>query len=71
MSGFALEIAVYLPHPAIWAYWTLLGHITVAVELLLLLPFTKFAHVLYRTMAVYLHALKQLPVMEKAEASTD
>jgi nitrate reductase gamma subunit len=71
MSGFVLEIAVYLPHPEVWAYWTLLGHITVAVELLLLLPFTKFAHVLYRTIALYFHALKPLAVAEKAEAGAD
>jgi quinone-modifying oxidoreductase, subunit QmoC len=71
VSGFALEIAVYLPHAEIWAYWTLLGHIAGAVELILLAPFTKFAHVLYRTMAVYLHTLRQLPVTKKAEAGTD
>jgi ferredoxin len=71
VSGFALEIAVYLPHAEIWAYWTLLGHIAGAVELILLAPFTKFAHVLYRTMAVYLHTLKPLPVTKKAEAGTD
>jgi ferredoxin len=71
ISGFALEFALYLPHPAIWAYWTLLGHIAVAGELLLLMPFTKFAHVMYRTIALYLHALKPLPVAEKAEVGTD
>ena len=71
MSGFALEIAVYLPHPAIWAYWTLLGHITVAVELLLLLPFTKFAHAMYRTMAIYFHSLKPMPAAKKVPAGTD
>ena len=71
VSGFLLEIAVYLPHPAVWAYWTLLGHIAVAGELLLLAPFTKFAHAMYRTIALYLHALKPLPVTEKVEAGAD
>lgn len=71
LSGFALEIAVYLPQPAAWAYWALLFHVTVAVELLLLAPFTKFAHVMYRTVALYIHALKPLPVTQKAEAGTD
>ena len=70
VSGFALEVAVYLPHPAPWAYWTLLGHISVAIELLLLLPFTKFAHALYRSMALYLHALKPLPVTEEVAAAS-
>jgi ferredoxin/nitrate reductase gamma subunit len=71
ISGFALEIAVYLPHPAIWAYWTLLGHISVAVELLLLLPFTKFAHAMYRTLAIYIHSLKPLPATKKVPVGTD
>jgi ferredoxin len=71
VSGFALEVAVYLPHAETWAYWTLLGHIAGAVELILLAPFTKFAHVLYRTLAVYLHILKPLPVTKKVEAGTD
>jgi nitrate reductase gamma subunit len=71
VSGFVLEFAIYMPHPAIWAYWTLLGHIAVAGELLLLMPFTKFAHVMYRTIALYLHALKPMPVPEKAEAGAD
>lgn len=71
VSGFALEIALYLPQPAIWAYWTLLGHITVAVELLLLLPFTKFAHAMYRTLAIYIHSLKPVLVTKKVSAGTD
>jgi len=71
VSGFVLEFAIYMPHPAIWGYWTLLGHIAVAGELLLLMPFTKFAHVMYRTIALYLHALKPMPVPEKAEAGAD
>jgi ferredoxin/nitrate reductase gamma subunit len=71
VSGFMLEIAVYLPTPAPWAYWTLLGHISVAAELLLLLPFTKFAHAIYRTIALYFHALKPIPVTEPAKAGTD
>ena len=71
ISGFMLEIAVYLPNPAPWAYWTLLSHISVAAELLLLLPFTKFAHAIYRTIALYFHALKPVPVTEPAKAGTD
>ena len=59
VSGFALEAALYLP-PQTWGYWMLLGHVTVAMEMMLLLPFTKFAHVIYRTVALYLGALKPL-----------
>jgi len=71
ISGFVLEIALYLPQPVIWAYWTLLFHISVAGELLLLLPFTKFAHAIYRTIALYFHALKPVPVIEVAKAGAD
>ncbi|HVN15505.1 MAG TPA: 4Fe-4S dicluster domain-containing protein [Anaerolineales bacterium] len=71
VSGFLLEIAVYLPNPAPWMYWTLLSHITVAAELLLLLPFTKFAHAIYRTIALYFRALKPMPVTEPTKAGTD
>ncbi|HEY9153382.1 MAG TPA: hypothetical protein VIN60_10885, partial [Anaerolineales bacterium] len=71
ISGFVLEIAIYLPQPAIWAYWTLLFHISVAGELLLLLPFTKFAHAIYRTIALYFHVLKSVPVAETVKAGTD
>ena len=71
VSGFILEIALYLPQPAAWAYWTLLFHISVAAELLLLLPYTKIAHAIYRTIALYFHALKPIPATEPAKAGTD
>ena len=71
LSGFLLEIAVYLPNPAPWMYWALVGHISVAAELLLLLPFTKFAHAIYRTIALYFHALRPIPVTQPAKAGTD
>jgi ferredoxin len=67
-SGLVLEAAIYLPRPAPWVYWLLLGHVAVSVELLLLLPFTKFAHALYRTVAVYLHALTAAPAPARSEA---
>ncbi|HTX78381.1 MAG TPA: 4Fe-4S dicluster domain-containing protein [Longilinea sp.] len=71
VSGFLLEIAVYLPTPAPWMYWTLPIHVSLAGELLLLLPFTKFAHAIYRTIALYFHALKPVPADEPVKASTD
>jgi ferredoxin len=67
-SGLALELAIYLPRPAPWAYWLLLGHVAVSVELLLLLPFTKFAHALYRTVAVFVHALGPGLAARRSEA---
>jgi ferredoxin len=68
MSGFALEAAIYLPQAYGWSYWMLLVHLVVVLELLVLLPFTKFAHVLYRTMALYVHALKPVSATEGANA---
>jgi ferredoxin len=69
VSGFGLEIALYLPYAPAWGYWLLLFHVAVAMELLLLAPFTKFAHAFYRPLALYIHALKPLPQTELAEAA--
>jgi len=71
MTGFALELSIYLPHPSTWSYWMLLVHLVVAGELLLLAPFTKFAHAMYRTLALYVHALKPLPGREAAVVGAD
>jgi ferredoxin len=57
VSGFLLEIAIYLPGAPSWGYWVLLFHVAVAMELLVLLPFTKFAHVVYRPVALFFLAL--------------
>ena len=70
ITGFAVELALYLPSAPVWGYWMLLVHVTVAMEMLLLLPFTKFAHVLYRSIALYIFALKPLPEKEPIQAST-
>lgn len=61
VSGFFIEASLYLAQPPVWGYWMLLGHVVVAMELVLLAPFTKFAHVFYRTVALYMAALKPLP----------
>jgi quinone-modifying oxidoreductase, subunit QmoC len=55
-SGFLLELALYLPH-AQWGYGVFLFHVAVALDLMLLLPFVKFAHVLYRPVALFFYAL--------------
>jgi nitrate reductase gamma subunit len=66
ITGFALEVSIYLPQPHAWSYWMLLVHLIVVGELLILLPFSKFAHAIYRTVALYVHALKPLPEVEPA-----
>ena len=71
VTGFIVEIALYLPYPPIWGYWTFLFHVSVSMTLLLLLPFTKFAHSLYRIVGLYFQALKPIPATEPAAAGTD
>jgi ferredoxin len=64
VSGFILEISLYLPQPPIWGYWVFLFHVAVSMELILLLPYSKFAHAIYRTVALYVHALQPTPVIK-------
>jgi ferredoxin len=59
-SGFAIEAALYLPDPPAWGYWVFLFHVAVAMELVLLAPFTKFAHAIYRPLALLFRALNQV-----------
>jgi len=61
-TGFLVEISLYLP-AALWGRWMLLAHVGVSMELVLLLPFTKFAHAIYRTAALFVHELN--PVREE------
>ena len=59
-SGFFIEVALYLPDaPAAnhLGYWVFLFHVAVAMELMLFLPFTKFAHAIYRPLALFFYAL--------------
>ncbi|HEY8621815.1 MAG TPA: 4Fe-4S dicluster domain-containing protein [Dermatophilaceae bacterium] len=56
-TGFFIEVALYLPDAPAWGYWFFLFHVAVAMELMLLLPFTKFAHAMYRPVALFFYAL--------------
>jgi nitrate reductase gamma subunit len=53
VTGFILELALYLPSAPAWGYPTFLIHVAVAMALVLLVPFGKFAHVLYRPVALF------------------
>jgi len=53
VTGFVLELALYLPEPPAWGYWVFLGHVAVALELVLLAPFMKLAHAVYRPVALF------------------
>jgi nitrate reductase gamma subunit/Pyruvate/2-oxoacid:ferredoxin oxidoreductase delta subunit len=52
-TGFALELALYLPSAPTWAYPMFLLHVGVAMALVLLVPFSKFAHAFYRPVALF------------------
>lgn len=57
VTGFGIELGLYLPHAPAWGYWVFLVHVAVAMELVLLLPFTKLAHAIYRPVALFFHTL--------------
>jgi ferredoxin/nitrate reductase gamma subunit len=61
LTGFIIEVSLYLPqtHPQPWAYVLFLVHVSIAMELVLFLPFTKFAHVMYRPVALFFYALSR------------
>lgn len=52
-TGFALELALYLPSAPAWGCWVFLLHVAVALELMLLAPFMKLAHAVYRPVALF------------------
>jgi len=56
LGGFLVDIAQYAGLP-IWAYGFMLFHLVVVFDLLVLIPFTKFAHVVYRPLALWLSRL--------------
>jgi len=66
MTGFVIEVALYLPGAPAWGYWIFLFHVAVAMELMLLLPFTKFAHAMYRPVALFFLALAKDRVPQDA-----
>lgn len=61
VTGFAIELALYLPTAPAWGYWVFLFHVAVAMELVLLAPFMKFAHAVYRPVALIFLALARTP----------
>ena len=59
LLGFVVEAAVYFPVGTAWGYVSFLVHIALAMELLILFPFTKFAHALYRPVALWVLMVSQ------------
>jgi len=59
LTGFVLEVSLYLPAMSTWGYIVFLVHVVVAMEVIVLLPFTKFAHSIYRPLALLIHELSR------------
>ena len=57
LTGFLLELGLYVPHGTAFGYWVLLAHVSVAMDLILLAPFMKLAHAMYRPVALFFYEL--------------
>ena len=66
VTGFVLELGLYLPDAPAWGYPVFLVHVAVAMALVVLVPFGKFAHVLYRPIALFAYRLRKSPVQTEA-----
>ncbi|MBN2320927.1 MAG: 4Fe-4S dicluster domain-containing protein [Acidobacteria bacterium] len=62
VTGFVLTAAIYMPVAGSWLYVVFLIHVILAMELLILMPFTKFAHVIYRTVAIWFQNFRKFRV---------
>ncbi|MCB0908026.1 MAG: 4Fe-4S dicluster domain-containing protein [Nocardioidaceae bacterium] len=65
-TGFLIEVALYVPPTPAWGYWVFLVHVAIAMELLLFVPFTKFAHVIYRPVALFFYSLSEQKTLASA-----
>jgi len=57
LTGFIVELAIYLPTGTIWGYVIFFVHVVIGMEIVVLLPFTKFAHAVYRPLALLIYNL--------------
>ena len=69
LTGMMTELVVYLPRPTAAGYTVFLTHIVLAMDLVAMLPLTKFAHAVYRTLALALNRWAQAPAVDEAEAA--
>jgi nitrate reductase gamma subunit len=70
-TGLIIETARYLPGAPTWAYWIFIFHVAVSITLLLLLPFTKFAHSICRIVALDIQALKSIAEVKSKQTEAD
>ncbi len=66
-TGLLTEMLVYLPVTAA-GYAVFLTHVVLAMDLIAMLPLTRFAHVLYRPLALALFAWRHAPERRAAAA---
>ena len=59
VTGFVLELADYATLSG-WVGVVFLVHIALALELILFLPFTKLAHIIYRPLAIWFTEFRRL-----------
>ena len=63
LTGLFTEVAVYLPMNTV-GHAVFFVHVVLAMDMVALLPLTKFAHALYRTLALVLFAWRHAPAAE-------
>lgn len=67
LTGLITEIVVYLPMGTA-GHAIFFTHVVLAMDLVALMPLTKFAHVLYRSLALVLFAWRHAPATETVTA---
>jgi nitrate reductase gamma subunit len=60
MTGFILEVAEYAPVGRTWVAIVFLVHVALAMEVILLLPFSKLGHLIYRPVAIWYSEFRRL-----------
>jgi ferredoxin len=70
LTGLGTEVAVYLPIGTV-SHIIFFVHVVLAMDLVALLPLTKFAHVLYRSVALILYAWRHAPNKVAAQTGAE
>jgi nitrate reductase gamma subunit len=60
VTGFLLTFGEYVTFHGVWIDVVFLFHVGLAMELIVLLPFTKLAHVIYRPVALWMAEFRTL-----------
>ena len=71
LTGLFCEVIVYLPSPTTLGHIVFFTHVVLAMDLVALVPLTKFAHVLYRTLALALFAWRHAPAKVTASIGAE